>query len=208
MSLRTDLFPFARLNLRRNPFAELADRDRPRAAVVELDVDALVARLARPGFAVELLGEAGRGKSTHLSVLHARFPSMPRTYLPEEPPLPSIPHAAVVFVDESQRLSRSERARLFAREASFVLATHECHERELRDAGLEVCTHHVGGLDLARLRAIVARRIELARLGAGPLPTIPALVLEEQLRIHGDDLRAIGGDLYDWVQRHKDGEWC
>lgn len=206
--MRADVFPFAQLNLRRNPFAELTERDRARAAVVELDVDALSARLARPGFAVQLLGEAGRGKSTHLGVLHARFAALPRTYLPAEPPLPSIPVAPVVFVDESQRLSRRSRARLFARGASFVLATHECHERELTSAGLHVVTHRVGGLELARLRAIVARRMELARLGAGPLPTLPTSVLEEQLRRHGDDLRAIGDELYGWVQRHKDGAWC
>lgn len=201
------MLPFARLNLRWNPFGEVPERDRGRLAVVDRDLSRVVTRLAAPGFAVELLGDCGRGKSSHLyairDALRERFGALPVTYV-DIGARPDTPRAPVVLVDESQHLSPWARRRLFARRASFVLATHESHAGELRRAGVHCETWRVGGPDAARLRAMVDRRVAWARLAPGPLPEVPDALLASLTRAHGDDLRAIGDALYDWFQRRKE----
>lgn len=196
--------PFASLNLRWNPFGSVAERDRAGLAVVDLDVERLARRLREPGFAVQLTGEAGRGKSTHMRVLHSRFPGAPFVHCPEGEPPPSVPRAPVVFVDESQRIPPRARRRLFRRRASFVLATHECHVAELAAAGVEVHVVEVAGLDLPRLRRIVDLRLEWARRSPGGLPDVPDAVLRSCLAARGDDLRGIEDILYFWFQRLRD----
>lgn len=201
------MLPFAPLNLRWNPFGEVPQRDRGRLAVIDADLSPIVARLQEPGFALELVGHCGRGKSSHLYALHdalrSHFVALPVTYV-DIGARPHIPNAPVVLVDESQHLSRWARRRLFRRRASFVLATHDSHAAELCRAGISSETWRVGGLDPARLREMVRRRIEWARLGPGPLPAVPGALLDALSQAHGDDLRAIGDALYDWFQRRKE----
>ena len=196
------MLPFARLNLRWNPFGEVPARHRGRLAVVGFELEQVAAQLSEPGFALQLLGECGRGKSTHLHALHARFPNMPVTYV-DVGARPRIPRAPLVFIDESQHLTARARRRLFRRRASFVLATHVCHADELAAAGHRVETFRVGGVDEDRVREMVARRLEWARLGPGPLPAIPDALLRELAAEHGDDLRGLGDALYDWIQARK-----
>jgi len=204
MSL-VDHLPFARANLRWNPFGEVPEAERGALTVPCFDVDAEVHALASPGHAVELVGDCGRGKSMHLLALHDHFSDSPMTRVdPGE--RPSIPRADVVFVDESQRLSRAVRRRLFSRRASFVLATHESHAEELREAGVACRSFAVARTDVTHLRAIVQRRIEWARRGPGALPSVPTTLLEELSKRFADDLRGIEGALYTHFQRSHRGQ--
>jgi hypothetical protein len=192
------------MNLRWNPFGEVPERDRGALAIVDMDTPALAARLAQPGFAVELVGACGRGKSMHLHALRAHLGGAPVTLVHEDP-RPPIPEAPVVFVDESQRLAKRVRRALFRRRASFVLATHESHADELAEAGIEWVTIAVGGAPSPeKLRAIVARRIAWARRAEGPLPDVAPALLEALSARHGDDLRAIEDALYDHFQAMRE----
>jgi len=193
---------FARLNLRWNPFGEVPWRDRARIAVSIVPLEPIVEALGRPGFAVELVGACGRGKSTHLAALHARFPRLPVTMVAPGTQ-PRIPTASVVFVDESQRLSRWRRRRLFRRPVSFALGTHESHGDELRAAGLRVRTIHVAQRGLTE---IVDARLRWARRGPGEVPRVPAGELDALVERHGDDQRAIEDALYLHYQRLRDDD--
>ena len=64
--------PFAHLNLRRNPFGEVAREERP--ALVVADLEPLLAEIADPGRAVQIIGDSGRGKTSLLLALGARLP--------------------------------------------------------------------------------------------------------------------------------------
>ncbi len=116
---------FEQVNLRWNPFGEPAPEDMATLAVV--DVAAYVERLKTPGFALQYLGEPGRGKSTHLCALHQFFPDMPYPKFPEITRIPRIPEVPVLFLDETQRLPRGLRTQIFSRHGSFVIATHQDH---------------------------------------------------------------------------------
>ncbi len=101
---------FAHLNLRFNPFGELDPAERARVAVLPpLEV--------RSGEVVQVMGEAGRGKTTHLLAWHAATPASGYEYVPEgSVRLRTRALPAVFFADEAQRLCRRDldRAESFA----------------------------------------------------------------------------------------------
>ncbi len=194
---------FEQLNLRWNPFGEPAPEDIASLAVV--DVVAHVERLRKPGFAVQYLGEAGRGKSTHLMALHGFFPDMPYLRFPENTKIPRIPRAPVLFLDETQRLPRGLRGRIFSRKGSFVIGTHEDHSPELAWAGIELVSIHLSGMTAKRLEEIIERRLEWARRGPGPLPCLSASKITQLIEAYNDDLSAILGSLYEEFQVIQEG---
>lgn len=193
--------PFANLNLRRNPFGEPADEERADLAVVECGlIDRLEQSLSDPGFAVQFMGDCGRGKSTHLHALRARFPGAPYLYFAEGEKPPPIPRASVLFLDETQRLPWHTRGRVFRWDVALVLGTHRDHSRELARAGRKVETVRLAGLTTPTLRRIIERRIEWARRGPGPVPSLgPGSVARLHGRFNGD-LLAIEDHLYDVFQ--------
>jgi hypothetical protein len=195
---------FQQLNLRWNPFGAPEPEDIPRLAVVE--VESFVPRLRRPGFAVQYLGEAGRGKSTHLMALHEYFPDMPYLRFPENTKPPRIPYAAILFLDETQRLPSRLRRRIFAHQASFVIGTHEDHSAELAQAGLKAVSVRLQGMTPEHLAQIVERRIEWARRGPGPLPSISTGTLTRLIDEYGDDLASILKRLYEEFQTLKEAQ--
>ncbi len=196
--------PFAHLNLRRNPFGELPLEDWP--ALTVLDVDRLLATLRSPPRCVQLLGDKGRGKTTHLLLLRARLaPEAPYVHFPEDAPAPPVPEGEpILFLDETQRLSRRQRARLFAetlrRGAALAIGTHEDHRAELTRAGLPVESHHVGDCSPGRLEAIIASRIEAARRGPGELPRVGEAAVARLVDRFGDDVRGATFHLYEVFQ--------
>jgi len=190
--------PFATLNLRRNPFGELEAAERAAVAVVE--VDRFVRRLEQPGYAVQFIGEKGRGKTTHLLAIWRHFPQAVYVHVGEQE-RPRIPHGQPLLIDEMQRLSRWHRRRVFRRRVPLAIGTHEDLSDELSRAGFEVQTvRPAATLDGKRLRQMLNRRVEWARRGAGPLPQVSLQTAQAMLDRFGDDLRAIEFYLYDLFQ--------
>jgi len=189
---------FARLNLTRNPFGELPLGCRPGVTVG--DFEEPLRGLEAPRATLLFTGEAGRGKTTSLLRLRADRPG-PYVYFPEDGPLPPIPRAPLIYLDELQRLGWWARRRLFATDARLVIASHADHRAEVRRAARPLWSRHVTGLSLERLEAIVKARVEASRRVAGPLPEVPRLRLEALLSCYRDDLRSIEAALYDEFQR-------
>ena len=73
--------PFSHLNLRRNPFGELTAAERTRLAIVEFD--AALQHLKSPRSVVQVVGEKGYGKTTHLLALAAQFSEHAYVHIPE-----------------------------------------------------------------------------------------------------------------------------
>ena len=194
---------FQQLNLRWNPFGAPDRQDAARLAVVE--VASLVPRLKQPGFAVQYLGEAGRGKSTHLLALHEYFPDAPYLRFPEGVKPPPIPRLPLLFLDETQRLPLRLRREIFARRVSYAIGTHEDHSAELKRSGIETVSITLHGLAPERLAQIVARRIEWARRGPGSLPQVSAARLRELIGEYGDDIAGILARLYEEFQAMEEG---
>lgn len=188
---RPDALPFAHLNLRVNPFGELPRPERARAACVP-------ALECPAGGVVQVLGAAGRGKSTHLIAWHAQHPGSLYEYVPEgADALASRALPPLCFVDEAQRLRRAELARLFESTERLVLASHaDLSGRTTRPMRTLV----LRGMTAERLERMLARRVELARRGPGAVPRFPAATVSALLERFGDDLRTLERHLYDVFQ--------
>ena len=195
--------PFVHLNLRWNPFGEPSQDDRPALAVVDpATLERWRLRLATERFALQFLGDAGHGKSTHLHALRVAFPAAPFTYVPEDEParLPPIARGVPYVVDEVQRLGRWRRVRIFRRAEALVLGSHEDLTAELARVGFAVETVRLAGPDRATLGRILRARVEWARRGPGPVPTFPDPTLDALRARFGGDVRAMEAWLYDRLQ--------
>lgn len=194
---------YARLNLRWNPFGELTLDQR--AAVAVADVACWADRLRKPGFALQVLGDSGRGKTTHLLALLAHLPEAKFIQVPESGRI-APPEAATVLVDEAQYLGYRARRCLFRPWRSLALAGQADCTPALVRAGFEVATIRPGEANADRLMEISRRRIELARRGAGTVPSLPRATAERLIADHGSDLRAIEHRLYAWIQSGGGGD--
>jgi hypothetical protein len=191
--------PFVHLNLRCNPFGELTPAQRARMAIVESD--SYLSFLKQKRAALVFVGHRGRGKTTHLLALQSHFPKAPYVYLPEDGPRPKVPFKEpVLFLDESQRLSWWSRARLFSGPGTLIIGTHCDEEKALRRARRPVQVIPITGLNRARLRSIVDRRINWSRRSRNPVPSFSEADLNILIEHFGDNLRAIEFYLYEVFQ--------
>lgn len=194
---------YAAMNLRWNPFGELTLDQR--AGVAVADVARWADRLRKPGFALQFLGDSGRGKTTHLLALLAHLPEAELIRVPESGRIVP-PDAATVLVDEAQYLGYRARRCLFRPWRSLALAGQADCTPALVRAGFEVATIHPGETSAERLMEISRRRIELARRGPGGVPVLPRSTAERLIAGHGSNLRAIEDRLYAWIQSGGGGD--
>jgi hypothetical protein len=191
--------PYARLRLSRNPFGELT-RDE-RATIAVIDIAPWIAALELPRTALQFIGPKGHGKTTHLLAIQRSLPASEYIYLPEDEPLPPIPHRRPLLVDEAQRLGRFARRRVFQRGGPLVLGTHQDFTSELRRAGLEVTTVDVeAGQSAERLAKILNQRIDASRLPDSNVRLISVDEAQKLRQRFGGNIRAIEGYLYDLFQ--------
>ena len=202
----SDARAYAHLNLTRNPFGEASAAERVGLAVIDAEqLSELTERLARPGFAVQVVGDCGRGKTTHLLALRRAFPEAPWVRVDPDT-RPRIPEGTPLFLDEAQYLSSWRRRRLYRRgERSLALGTHVDLRAELERAGYEVHTiRPAENISVDRLEAIFRARIDWARRGPGPVPVVPPRTVDALVALFGDDLRAMEGALYEALQQAKE----
>ena len=190
--------PFVHLNLRFNPFGELPLKYRAELAVIEMTP--LLEHLERPRAVLQLIGEKGHGKTTHLLALKECFPGAGYVHFPEQE-RPPVPEGNPLILDEAQRIPWWQRRQLFQRPVPLILGTHRDFTRQLQRLGRTVKTVPAGEkTNRQQLEKILHRRIEFARRDPGPVPSIPLTTIDKLLDQHGDDIRAIEGHLYDLFQ--------
>lgn len=200
---------FAHLNLRRNPFGELSAEERTELAIT--DVEDVRSFLEQPGHprppAVQVIGEKGRGKTTHLLALFRRFPEACYTWLPEGETVTIRTDGEPIFVDEAQRLTRRQQKTLWGISKRLILGTHRDFEHSLRQAGRIVMTIAAEQqTSPERVHEIVNSRIRLFRRCSGAVPEVSLNVAEQLCERYGSDLRAMLGCLYEHFQSMKDFE--
>lgn len=198
---RSTTLPFGHLNLRFNPFGELPQDIRAHLAVV--DVDKIVEQLRNPHFAVQFIGDQGRGKTTHLLAIRSRIPDARYVYIDEykHPPIPDVKPGGVFMIDEAQRLNWLERRIAFRKHAALVIGTHDDLTKPLTKSGYEVTTVQVAELCTPEhLFECFNRRIRYARRYPGPIPYFSFQTATRLFMRYGNDIRTMEGHLYDAFQ--------
>lgn len=199
MEARGHWLPWARLNLRRNPFGELTASERVETAVVAIDF--YLDLLGQDSTAIQFIGDCGRGKTTRLLALRAKLPRSSYAYLGENLPCPAIPEGRPVMIDEAQRLTKLVKHRVFSTGLPLVLATHADLSRTLGRYGYTVHTQHVGlsnGPEL--VEELLNRRIEASRLCDGPIPMVSREDAVCLVNRFGTDIRQMEHYLYERIQ--------
>lgn len=185
-------------NLRWNPFRGVSAEEWKFLAVT--DVEPFLEFLTKPGRALQFMGDAGRGKSTHLHAIHRYFPNTPFVYLHDREkdpsPWPKIPNDQMCFIDESQRLGWFARHKQFKRWRTLILGTHEDHSKMLYSRGFKVLTIDVSQKDSDTIHKIFQTRIHFARRREKPVPVLASDYIASLVLRYGDNLRGMEQELY------------
>lgn len=196
--------PFEHLNLRRNPFGEFSAEDRTQLAVVELDaaLDHLQPPAQKRPPVLQVIGEKGFGKTTHLLAIAKYFPDAVYVHIPEDE-YAAVPNVGEpLLIDEAQRLTLWQRLRLFRSRRTLVLGTHRDFSQHLKWAGRSVLT-----LDAARhttperIERILNDRIKSVRRSSAPIPSVTSATASTLFTLYGNDLRSMQHHLYDVFQK-------
>jgi hypothetical protein len=167
-----------------------------------------VRRAEGEGGHLQILGGAGSGKTTALLALCEKFRQKEIPYVYEYLPpgsrrFRSDPSRVRVFLlDESQRLSRSERDRLLKIAAAgtrLILGTHENLAAAFQHARMVLRTVELSLSEPGELAILLQRRLE--RFAIGPIdlqfsPEVIAWLRKE----FGENLRTMEYFLYDYFQ--------
>lgn len=187
--------PFFHLNLRRNPFGELTAAERTKLAIVEFD--AALQHLTLPRSVIQVVGEKGFGKTTHLLALAAHFTENVFVYIPEGKRVAIPAEGEPLFIDEAQRMTFLQRWQTFRSQRRLILGTHTNFEQTMRRAGRSVLTIAADQFtDASRVQNLLNARIEFARRDMGPIPGISQATAAELFRQFGSDIRGIEHSMY------------
>lgn len=195
--------PFIHLNLRRNPFGDFNAEERTQLANVELDAALahLRSRSQSRTPALQIIGEKGFGKTTHLLSIATYFPDAEYVYIPEGQHITIPDGGEPLLIDEAQRLTLWQRLWLFRSRRTLVLGTHRDFTQQLKWAGRWVLT-----LDAAqhttpkRIEQILNDRIKSVRRSSDSIPVVTSATAEKLFELYGHDLRSMQHYLYDVFQ--------
>lgn len=149
------------LNLAFNPFGELNREERVKLALA--DVSHWVEWMNKPGHALQLLADHGRGKSTHLMALQPLLNNTPYIQLRSgEKALWQ--KSSSYCIDSIENLSLWQRWRIYRRYQSIAVTSHLDLSREMQLAGLKVKTLLISTLCTDKLLQIFNRRLNYARI--------------------------------------------
>ena len=195
--------PFIHLNLRRNPFGDFNAEERTQLANVELGsaLEHLGARSQSCPSALQIIGQKGYGKTTHLLSLASHFPAAVYMHIPEGEYV-TIPTAGEpLLIDEAQRLTLWQRLWVFRSRRTLVLGTHCDFTQHLKWAGRSVLTLNAARHTTPeRIEQILNDRIRSVRRNSGSIPVVTSATAQKLFALYGHDLRSIQHHLYDVFQ--------
>jgi hypothetical protein len=194
--------PFAKWNLRRNPFGELTRAERAEVAIVDA-LEEWLGWLCKANHALQFVGSCGFGKTTCLLAIERALGNATYIYYPEDGPRPPLPLERPLIVDEAQRMGFWQQRNLMTGSGPVVVSTHVDLSRKLRRAGFEVFTVNAEAPKSAALiLRILNRRIESSRLDEQrSLPFVDIAFAEKLLAKFGSNVRSIEHYLYACFQQ-------
>ena len=194
-----DSIPFIHLNLRRNPFGDFDAEERTQLANVELGsaLEHLRPRSQSHTPALQIIGQKGYGKTTHLLSIATHFPDAAYVHIPEGEHVKIPSFGEPLLIDEAQRLTLWQRLWLFRSRRTLVLGTHRDFTQHLKWAGRSVLTLNAARHTTpARIEQILNDRIKSVRRCSESIPVVTSATAEKLFALYGNDLRSMQHHLY------------
>lgn len=192
-------FPWFSLGLTTNPFRVLSDVEWAELVFLSAEVRAWIPT----GHHLQILGAAGRGKSSTLRGLTRYFQSQAcYEYLPLgqtrfiRKPAPG----SIFLLDEAQRLTGGERRRLLGLRVRLVLGSHGDFRGAFRWRGMPLTTINLDLNPREHLEQVLQARLAYFRYGEAPVFELPAELLTQVWNRFGTDARSAQRFLYDYFQ--------
>jgi hypothetical protein len=196
-------FPFRTVGYQCNPFRALTVDEEATLAVLPPQV---LDAYTQSSTHLQIMGEKGRGKSATLHGLAARAEEsglrVAYEYLPEgQKRFLTDLHGLDLFVlDEAQRLSRSERARLLESPPHLIVSSHADLSADFRRHHLPLRSIRLGNLGPGHVRAVLDGRLDHFALGDRPRAALSEDAYAWLTATFGDDLRSTITLLYEAFQ--------
>ena len=182
-----------------NPFGGVASDDLMLTLIPKYEIEEWISLIKqKPPKIIEFVGEKGRGKTTHLSVLHEYFTETPIYFLDRTHSYKKIKEAPIVFIDSIGRVPFVKRLMLWLkRDITYVVTTHTSRKYESKLCSRVCLSYNFGGIKESELKEIIIRRISLASNRSVDAIDLNSAVLKELISRYNDDFRGVLNFLYD-----------
>lgn len=151
---------------------------------------------------MQIIGEKGFGKTTHLLLLATHLIGNAYVHIPEGQRVAIPAMGEPLLIDEAQRLTMMQRWQSFRSHRRLVLGTHTDFEVQLRRAGRRVLTIAADRFtNASHVHKVLNARIEFARRVTGPIPSITIKTAAELCRQFGSDIRSMEHAMYHIFQQ-------
>lgn len=182
-----------------NPFGGIAIDDIALTLNPKHDVQEWIAILQKNETTIiEFVGEKGRGKTTHLSMLHQYFFTTPIYYLDRINTHKSIKESPILFIDSVGNVPFVKRLKLWSKKnVTYIVTTHKSRKHEYKLCGRNYFSYVFHGITELELKEIIARRVSLSSNKSKDAIDLDSIILKKLIACYGDDFRAILNFLYD-----------
>lgn len=157
---------------------------------------------------IEFVGKKGRGKTTHLNLLHRFFDDSQILHLDQNRKNIHLSKARLIFVDSIQQLTWNRRMKLWLnRDTTYIITTHISKKWEYKLAKRNYHSFKFKGISIKQLEHILKSRIELASDINPEAIQINQNVLKDLIKRYKDDYRGILNTLFDSFKQREINEY-
>jgi len=183
-----------------NPFGNLHDRELYFTLSPRTFTDDIL-KLLNSKFdgIIELAGRKGRGKTSHLRLIHQHFNKFPLLMLQSGSQTTDFPESdnRLIFIDSIQHIPIQKRIKLYKHYRTIVLTTHVSRRIEYALARREFRQFRFKGADATQLENIIKRRLQLATRTPPDSIQLNTELIHKLASQYSDDHRSLLNDLYD-----------
>lgn len=147
---------------------------------------------------LELVGRKGRGKTTHLKLLHKKYPESQLFNLNKgtrffEKIINS--ESPIILIDSIHHLSIRQRLKIYNLPKQIVFSTHHTKWLETRLSHNQFFSCKIKGVSLNSLKEMIRNRVENAAIEVDKID-LNTKAIEKLITEYGDDYRGILRKLY------------